>query len=277
MTLPTFLNIGVPRAGTTWLYELLASHPEVFVTKYRKEVWFFNTHYERGIKWYENFFPSYTNYDPYKAIGEISSEYLYDPRCPERIADIPSITKMTLILRNPVDRAYSHYGLKVRNERYSRSFETYLKQYPHAIHWGFYSRYIKKYLKYFKKDQILVLVFEQAVRDISKTKEILSRFLGLDGDAFPLNAGIQKVNKSYLPKARFAYGLAGKVARKLREWDLNHIIYFIKKMGINERLFGESSLLPPMNKETNRYLRDLYENEVIELESLLQLDLECWK
>ena len=57
MTLPTFLGIGAPRAGTTWLNTLLSSHPDVYMPTRREEVRFFDRDYDFGLGWYESFFP----------------------------------------------------------------------------------------------------------------------------------------------------------------------------------------------------------------------------
>ena len=70
MTLPTFLGIGVPRAGTTWLHQLLSAHPDVFLPSRRKEVRFFDRHHEEGQGWYEGFFCPPDEADRYSAIGE---------------------------------------------------------------------------------------------------------------------------------------------------------------------------------------------------------------
>ena len=71
MTLPTFLGIGVPRGGTTWLHTWLDSHPQVCMSTRRKEVRFFDRHYERGLGWYESFFCPPEERDRYSAVGEI--------------------------------------------------------------------------------------------------------------------------------------------------------------------------------------------------------------
>ena len=81
MTLPTFLGIGVPRAGTTWLHQLLSAHPDVFLPSRRKEVRFFDRHHEEGQGWYEGFFCPPDEADRYSAIGEISPQYLYCDAC----------------------------------------------------------------------------------------------------------------------------------------------------------------------------------------------------
>ena len=67
MTLPTFLGIGVPRGGTTWLHTLLATHPDVYIPTRRKEIRFFDRHFDRGLGWYEGFFCDDDERDRYRA------------------------------------------------------------------------------------------------------------------------------------------------------------------------------------------------------------------
>lgn len=275
LTLPTFLGIGVPRAGTTWLHELLDSHPGVYVPTHRKEVRFFDLYYERGVQWYEKFFPPEGEARRYQAIGEISPGYLYCPRCPERIESIPSITKLILILRNPVDRAYSAYGRRVRYREFSGPFEELLSLEPEVIRMGSYSPRIRDYLRYFSMDQMLILIHERAVADVPKTRETLARFLRVAADQFPLAVGSQRLNRSYIPRARpIPKALTRFVAVKLRDWDLERVLSFANRV---ERLLGPAGSLPPMKEETRRYLTELYADEIKELESLLRIDLACWE
>ena len=177
MTLPTFLGIGAARSGTTWLHELLVSHPDIYVPTRRKEVRFFDQYFERGLHWYQEFFPPDSGAGQYRAIGEISPGYYRCPSCPARIASIPSITSLILMVRNPMDRAYSHYGLVVREGRTSETFEDFLSIEPQAVQWGFYSRYLESYLRYFKRDQILVMIYEHTMADVQGAKERLASFL----------------------------------------------------------------------------------------------------
>lgn len=275
--LPTFLGIGVARAGTTWLHELLEIHPEVYVPKYRKEIHFFDRYYERGIDWYDKFFPSDVQASKYRAIGEITPCYLYYDRCLKRILRMPSITKLIVILRNPVDRAYSYYGCFIRDGICSGSFEYCMSHYPQIIQQGFYSEYLKKYLHHFKREQLLVLIYEQTVASsLSKTKNMLARFLGINEAGFPSTAGFKKVNIGGIPAAHSAYIFCAKVGERLKGMDLDGIVYWSKKLGI-QRLFGTKRSLPPMKEKTQQYLKDLYMPEIRKLESLLRTDLDCWK
>ena len=144
MALPTFLGIGVPRSGTTWLHELFKTHPQVYVPKYRKEINFFNKNYERGIDWYEKYFPSDVRAGKYRAIGEITPFYLFHDECIERILKMPSITKLIVNLRNPVNRAYSFYVIMIQNGKCVGTFEECMSQHPVILQQSFLQRAIKE-------------------------------------------------------------------------------------------------------------------------------------
>ncbi|MBN2372455.1 sulfotransferase domain-containing protein [bacterium] len=275
--LPTFLGLGVPRAATTWLHELLDRHPEVYVPKRRKEVHFFDKNYDLGINWYETFFPSNAYNTEYKAIGEITARYLSCEQCPERIIKTPSITKFIVILRNPINRAFSHYGMRVREGLYSGSFESFLFKHPDMISLGFYSCGFEKYFNFFKREQFLILIFEKAMSNIEKTKEVLANFLNVSLDKFPVNAGNKEVNKSYIPKFKFAYSLSANFARNLRNKNMDWLVNLVKRFGL-KKLFGKNkSVMLNMKKETYENLRKIYGSEITKLENLLNMDLGCWK
>ena len=277
MTLPTFVGLGAPRCGSTWLHELLASHPQVYVPTRRKEVRFFTDYYDRGLQWYERFFPSDEQAAKYRAIGEVTPDYLFCTDCPERIASIGSVDRLLLIVRNPVDRAFSHYGIEVRYRGFRGSFEDFIAQVPSGIHEGFYGQAVKNYLRHFNRDQLLVLIFELATTDVSQTRETLAHFLGVAGDEFPRDAGTRKVHQTYVPtRARSIYDMSGAIARRLRDWDQDWVRRLARRLRVR-RLFGESASLPPMAEETRQYLIGLYADQIDEFESILQIDLEDWR
>src|SRR5437016_10638114 len=99
------------KAGTTLLYDLFHQHPDVCMARAKKEVHFFDVHYHRGIRWYES------QFDPCGArvAGEITPNYLYDPRCPARIHRHLPDARMIVCLRDPITRAYSQFKQWVRD------------------------------------------------------------------------------------------------------------------------------------------------------------------
>lgn len=101
--LPDFLIIGAQKAGTTALYNHLCGHPDV-VPAMRKEVHFFDREYRRGLAWYCAHF-----WRTERVTGEATPYYLFHPAAPVRAQEMVPDTRLVVLLRNPIDRAVSHY------------------------------------------------------------------------------------------------------------------------------------------------------------------------
>jgi hypothetical protein len=112
---PEFLIIGGMRCGTTSLYQHLAAHPEI-EPALGKELNYFSLHYGRSLRWYRGHFP---RREPGRLSFEASPYYLFHPDAPHNVAETLPDVKLVALLRDPVDRAYSHY-LHTR----SRGFES---------------------------------------------------------------------------------------------------------------------------------------------------------
>lgn len=276
MTLPTFLGIGVPRGGTTWLHTWLASHPDVCMPTNRKEIRFFDRHYERGLGWYEAFFCPSDQADKYRAIGEISPQYLYCQECPERIRATLPDARLVLMLRQPVDRAYSNYGFTVQRSRYRGSFEDFITSRPSALERGFYSRYVKQYLEYFDRTRTFALLFEETFSGSEEPRARLADFLGISADKFPSDGFEKKVNPSTIPSSRTLAGFTVKAGRRLRRWGLEPVVDLTRRLGV-QRVVARGAPLPAIDSGLRRELSMRYEAEFSELEGLLDLDLSRWR
>ena len=122
--LPDYCIIGAQKSGTTSLYSYLALHPQV-KPSYVKEIHYYNKHFSKGIEWYRAHFPIdwYGRSAKGFITGEASTMYMYDADCPTRMyADVPDI-RLLLVLRDPGDRAVSHFHHRVRTGRESRSID----------------------------------------------------------------------------------------------------------------------------------------------------------
>jgi hypothetical protein len=107
---PDFLIIGAAKCGTTSLYNYLIEHPDV-ASASAKELRFFDVKFHKGWDWYLAQFPQL---DEAQIVGESSPNYLFDPSVPARVkASLPN-AKLIVLLRNPVDRAYSQYTFRGR-------------------------------------------------------------------------------------------------------------------------------------------------------------------
>lgn len=119
--LPSFIIIGAQRSGTTTLYRLLSEHPAILRPTASKGIGYFDLNYERGRRWYQGHFPLARGARPGHptVTFESSGYYSYHPHAVDRLAaDLPDV-KLLMMLRDPVDRAYSAH----RHE-FNRGFET---------------------------------------------------------------------------------------------------------------------------------------------------------
>jgi Sulfotransferase domain len=107
-TLPDFLVIGAQKCGTTFLYQLLTQHPHV-KPAFHKEVHYFDLNFRRGVNWYRSHFPLQVRKNRNYTTGESSPYYLFHPHAARRAKALLPEAKLIVLLRNPVDRAYSHY------------------------------------------------------------------------------------------------------------------------------------------------------------------------
>lgn len=276
MTLPNFLGIGAPRAGTTWLNTLLPSHPNVYTPTLRDEIRYFDRYYDHGIAWYKSLFPPPEQAKEYRAIGEISPQYLACEECPKRIYALLPDCKMIVLLRHPINRAYSQYGLYVQRRHYRGSFEEFVKEKPGALKRGFYGRFIKRYLQFFGRNQILALVFEDAVNDVIGTKKKLADFLDISVVKFPPLAGSKKINPSTIPTHQFLYGIIAKTGRQFRRWNLEPIVDYVMRTSI-QRYLGKGNSLPPLDENLKTHLSQIYLKDFDEIERCLQIDLHHWR
>jgi Sulfotransferase domain len=125
--LPDFLIIGTQKGGTTSLYSHLIRHPQVLRAS-TKEVHFFDEHFDRGEGWYRGHFPTEAHCALVRRLhgsaltGEASTCYLYHPASPPRVAQMLPRARLLVLLRDPVERVYSHYLHRRREGRETRDF-----------------------------------------------------------------------------------------------------------------------------------------------------------
>jgi len=214
--LPDFLIIGAARSGTTSLYEYLTQHPSV-IPAVGKEVYFFDKKFDKGINWYKSFFPTKISKSRLESklkrnciTGEATPRYLYHPHTPKRVFDLIPNVKLIVLLRNPIDRTYSHYQMISGSDKEDLSFEEAIEEEENRIAddmkkmetnenfysvnfyrksyltRGIYVDQLKRWFEYFPREQFLILKSEDFY---SKTPEVYQQvldFLGLS--KFELNS-----------------------------------------------------------------------------------------
>ncbi|MEW6288911.1 MAG: sulfotransferase [Thermodesulfobacteriota bacterium] len=275
MSFPEFLVIGAMRSGTTWLDKILRSHPQIFLPEQRKEVHFFDRYYDRGLTWYETFFPAEQVRGENRIPGEITPMYLYDENVPGRIFnDLPGC-KFIAILRNPVKRAFSQYCLSIRDNNEKRSFGEYILQEPDVFARGLYSIQIKRYFALFQKNKFHFLIFEKAVSQPEVALKKIASFLNIEYLGFDAGYFSVRENKSYQPRLSGLYAMARKIGRKFRDNDIDWVVNISKKLKI-QTLFGKHDRLPKLEENLYFELLEKYKLDIRILEDLIQEDLGIW-
>lgn len=232
---PTFLGIGVPRAGTTWLHNLLRTHPDVFVSD-EKEIHYFDNEYERGREWYETFFPL-DSIEGVKHAGEFTPHYLFDERVPSRIQDDGAVEKLLLILRDPVDRAVSHYRWRILQDGYTGSFSKFLEDYPEATEWSRYAEPLQRFRDVFPRSDLLVLIHEEMFEDEIETAESVASFLGIEPDGFDEAAAREQVNSAPAIERKGLFKLARKASDLLWMVGAGGVVETLKDAGLDRDAF----------------------------------------
>ena len=276
LTLPNFLVIGAQRAGTSLLHQILAGHPEIYVPTQRKEIHFFDQYFERGLDWYQSYFPAPAEAGRYRAIGEVTPDYLASPEVPAEIRRVLPEVRLVAILRNPVDRAYSWYQYARRSRNEQRDFRRFLEEDPTALEAGFYHRNLSRYLACFPRTQLHVMIYEDLVRQPAGELDALAAFLDLgQGWQDPAAAVADPVNTSAIPKYRGAYAAARNVGKLLLRHDLNWPVRVAKQLGIRG-LFGRAERAGRLDEAVRSRLVARYHDDVAALSGLLDRREPVW-
>ena len=287
---PTFLIAGTQKGGTGALYNYLRGHKEIYLPPV-KELHYYDKNYEKGLDWYLKFFKN-ADSDRYKAAGEATPIYMYLEEVPERIhRDFPDI-KLIFILRHPVDRAYSHYwyvvargaeplsfeeAIEREEERLSRGDLMHRRLYSYLDR-GKYVVQLKRYRKYFSKDQMLI-IFSKDLRE--KTVETVVKvldFIGVSSD----DKEYLDYLENYLLKKRFNPGRSPKnwtiyrIGVKLAGY-FGYASFPGRMIRYALRRFNTKPGYPPMDKDLRRRLIEYFEMYNRELESYLGVELPWWR
>lgn len=202
--LPDFLIIGAQKGGTTFLHELLKQH-RCFAPANTKEVHYFDTRcFRKGLGWYRRQFPPPEMTNNGKMLtGEASPFYMFHPLVPRRVAAALPNVRLVAMVRDPVNRAFSDYQHRLRQEFEHLSFEeaidteeerlrgerekvladdgyisSNLRRYSYLSR-GIYVDQLKEWHRYFDPEQLLILRSEDFFEDPGGLTKQVQRFVGL--------------------------------------------------------------------------------------------------
>lgn len=260
MTLPNFLIIGAAKAGTTSLYKYLAQHPQIYMSPIKEPNFFALEGREvdfcgPGDNLYIRQFsvtdsPAYAtlfeDVSSEVAVGEASPLYLYSPVAPSRICSYAPGMKLIVVLRHPVERAYSAFLHLLRDKReplgnfacaLGAETERIRRNWEHIWHYqqmGFYAAQLERYYRHFSPEQIRVYLYDTLQEEPLEVIADILHFLGVD--------------ETFTPDISVRYNAPG--------------------IPLAEQ--------PPLQPEVRQQLLAGYRDDILKLQELLRRDLRGW-
>jgi hypothetical protein len=278
-----FLVIGAQKCGTTSLHMYLRAHPRLYLPP-QKEVNFFSTDekFGRGVDWYLR---TYFGMSRGRISGEVSPQYMYCLAAPVRICKVFPNIKLIAVLRNPIDRCFSHYRMMVRRGLESRSFKavifdlsTKTIEFPFSksdqlpiketnlyLEIGNYSEMLAKYAKHFSRDNFFLLSLEALSSRPAQILSSIYSFLGVDSVYTPPN-----ISKQYHISGTRRYPGLDRFVK--RQHVLRSAIRAMFPTQVYEGLrfwYEQLNIKPNMasgpSAEERRMLKDYYMKDVVAL------------
>lgn len=250
--LPNYVIAGVMKCGTSALVRGVANHDSVFRAE-GKELHYFDRYYERGIGWYESCFEDRGDA---KAFGEATPYLGHQIAVDRMVADLPE-ARFIVIVRQPADRAYSHYWHNIRREREDLSFEAALdaeerRRTPDNTlfdyrNLGFYSAQLLDLTDRVGRDRVHILLNEDFRDDREGALRAIWEFLDVDPDA----------GRMEVPQ------------RSTRRQAIRNLKNFLKRR-------DDDRSYPPIAPELRDSLTKEYEGEIRSLQDFLGRDLSSW-
>jgi len=279
---PNFFIVGAIRAGTTSLYEYLKQIPSIYMSAIKEPNYFTASIDEkqlftRSISSEKKYLKLFTNVKNEKAIGDASPTYLWDPKSAELIHKKIPEAKIIMILRNPIERAYSHYLMLLGRGVIKSSFEKIIsdsENVPHndfsgrVINAGFYSEQIKRYFEIFPKNQVKILIFEEFVKS---TKESVQNILDfLEVNDIPPNSIYTIYNQFTEPRGGISSsilksGVIKKIGKRLVPISIGESMI--------KNVLGKKSTKPKLSQKTYESLEYIYREDITKMEIILDRNL----
>ena len=220
-----FLYIGGHKCGSTWLFDMMIQHPQISPCAL-KEPNFFNMNFDKGYSYY------YSLWKSPGLKGEFSQSYFTSRKALERIHEHNPDVKLIVSLRNPYDRMISNFiHWNRRNKIENVDFNQYVQDTPAVINRSLYGKNLKNVFELFKKENILILFFEDiASRPLSLLKDVYT-FLQINAGFVAKNYQ-KKVGKGFIPRYRLLEVLRNHVFNYLSAGGMSRTVYLLRSLGL---------------------------------------------
>lgn len=293
MKLPTFLIVGVQKAGTTSIYNYLKQHPQIYMspvkeTDFLEQDWEkiaaeTGKTYQKGIRTFQQYQELFEGVRDEIAIGEASPNYLFHYQSSaDLISHYLPQAKLIVILRNPVERAYSDYLMHVRDAIGRKSLSEQIKYSAHKsfiIKKGFYTTPLQHYFDKFGREKIKIYLYDDLCQSPLEMMQDLYRYVGVD-ETFVPNLSY-KAQVAQVPKVD-AVNTILKTRNPVRSSFtaiLKQILPLQTRQKIRQKLIelnSQDKQKNPLSQQDRQQLLEIYREDILKLQDLLHRDLSTW-
>lgn len=273
-SVPSFLVVGPPRTGTSWLHTVLEHH--AWLPNPTKETRFFDTHFHRGLHWYQAHYPAPNGF---QAVGEVAPTYFASPEARERIAETIPQAKIVCIFRNPVDRVHSLYRVKRAYGLVPWTFEEALYRDPELLESSRYAHHLREWLQRFDPARIMVTFYDDLQEDPQLFVDRLNEFVGIRPFSLKpeLREHVHASDRMSHPRNFQRTRRAMAVAEWCKGRRLDRVVAAIKSSPFRRLFLGGGPAFTELDPQHAEKLYDLFRPEVEDFENLVGRDLSSWK
>ncbi|AEI92637.1 sulfotransferase family protein [Roseobacter litoralis] len=276
MTLPNYFYGGPPKAGSSWIYSLLAAHPEVFVPD-GKYVQFFTDFYDRGIDWYEQLYDQAT--PEQTARCDLTTDYLFVPEAAERLAKHIPDARVFFSLRNPAERDWSAYQHLLRTGQARGSLEQEADTAHRLLSTcSAYSDAIERSWRLFGKENTHILWFDDIKSNPQAAADSLHDFMGVSRRLIGADDEGAK-NVARAARNPYVNGMLKQGAVALRAAGLSKVLGKLKDSALVDKVLFSKDRVPKLRDTPDAlaFLTERHAAEIDRLETLLSRDLSTWR
>lgn len=297
---PDFIIGGAMKCGTSSMHTILSSHEKIYIPdeeihffcmddivqhpafiKYDPDRIDFEADVEKKRAWYSSFFESA---EENQVLGEDSTVYLASTVAPQRIRRHLPDVKLIFLIRNPVDRTYSHYWHRVLSGRATYQFERELQQGPTLLHLrSYYKPQLERYFDLFPQDQIKVVLFERFTEHTQTVVDEVCSYLGLSRSV-DLDTVRTHARASHAPRWLWLFLVLNCVLDPTRDHydahlpgmsnDREETSHPLRRiLHLLQRGIPRDESYPPMRAGTRERLARIYAHENDGLGDLIDVDL----
>ena len=271
MNQPNFIYIGPDKAGSSWLHEVLRTHPQVFLTP-AKGLYFFDRYYDRGIRWYLDQFEGAR--PEHLVRGEVCQDYLAHPQAAERMATSLGGLRLMVTVRDPAERAFSSYLHMVRSGWRVGTFSEALSSCPELVEHGRYGTQLERFRSRFGEEALHVAVFDDLEEDPQAFLDALTAWLGIV--PLPLD---EAMREPLLPagtaRSVVVSRVVSRAAHWLRENNAGAVVGRVKRVPLVQHALYKplAEHRPRMTTQERDAVRSALADEVRVLDEVYHLDL----